>query len=786
MYDAKKNYIKNIIYRTISDLQNEISFCKETMKGEIFFSQITCSEKELKERIKNRIRGTQLLDHGYIWVNKVLNYDGGDDYAIRLVHPNLIKTEGMRLSTSMQDIKGNTPYLTELEGVKDKGEIFFQYWFKKKDSDKISQKLTFAKLYKPYDWIIATGVYLDDIEDHIVVYENEIESDFYQSLFKICLTGLAGMVAAFLIANFFNRKIIRTISRYEKDKTKKENFIKEININLEKRVKDRTKQIRESKRKLDSSNKRYQSLFQYAPVPLWEEDFSELYQAFSELREKGIKDFRKHIETNPLFLEECSEKVKILDVNLEALKLHGATSKDELLGNLDQIFTRKSFKTFQEEVIALSEGHLEFESEGEVKSLSGQKKSIFLKMIVFREQGESYRAFIATVDMTDRNQMEERLKLSQKMESIGTLAGGIAHDFNNILSSIIGFTELALDDVEKGTAIEDDLQEILSAGMRAKDLVKQILTFARQSDESLKPVQINAIVKEVLKFLKSSIPANIDISDKLNTDSFVMASPTHIHQIFMNLCTNAAHAMEEKGGFLEISATDVEIDMTGTIPELKSGEYIKIQVTDTGIGIPPDNIESIFEPYFTTKKMGEGTGMGLAVVHGIVESYGGKIMVNNRLTKGTCFSVYLPITKKRKTHSSSKETNLPMGSERILFVDDEDAIAKMGSRFLKRLGYSVATRTSSIEALELFRSKPQEFDLVITDMTMPKMTGDKLATELMKIRPGLPVVLCTGYSKTISEESAVEIGIKSFAYKPLVQTDLAMTVRKILDETSNY
>jgi len=296
------------------------------------------------------------------------------------------------------------------------------------------------------------------------------------------------------------------------------------------------------------------------------------------------------------------------------------------------------------------------------------------------------------------------------------------------------------------------------------------------------PIQINIIAKEVLKFIKSSIPSTIQINNKIYSDSLIMGSSTQIHQVLMNLCTNAAQAMEEKGGMLEVSVNDTTIDKMFMIPNLIPGEYIEIKVSDTGMGIAPQNLHTIFEPYFTTKPVGEGTGMGLAVVHGIIEKYGGKISVNSTIGKGTCFTIYLPITKKRKVHMHAEKEELPHGNENILFVDDEAPIAKMGSKVLEQLGYSVTTRTSSVEALELFKSKPQAFNLVITDMTMPNMTGDQLATEMMNIRSDIPVILCTGYSKKLSEERASEIDIKALAYKPVVKADLAKTVRKVLDK----
>ena len=383
----------------------------------------------------------------------------------------------------------------------------------------------------------------------------------------------------------------------------------------------------------------------------------------------------------------------------------------------------------------------------------------------------------------DRKKLQMKLLQSQKMEAIGTLAGGIAHDFNNILTSIIGFTELVLDDVEKGSMIEDNLQEVYTAGKRARDLVQQILAFARQSEENISPVRVDVIAKEVIKFVRSSIPTSIEIKQNIESNSFIMGNATKLHQVLLNLCTNAAQAMENEAGILQVDLKDVAIDSNFEISKvgLKPGDYIEIKISDSGIGIPSNLREFIFEPYFTTKSPEEGTGMGLAVVHGIVEKYGGKIMVNSELGKGSVFTIYLPITKERQVQHPYESEELPVGSERILFLDDEAPIVKMGCQILERLGYSVTTRTNSIEALELFRSRPNDFDLVITDMTMPNMTGDKLAVELMKIRPYIPVILCTGYSKKISDETAEAIGIKAFVYKPIVKADLAKTIRKVLD-----
>ncbi len=403
---------------------------------------------------------------------------------------------------------------------------------------------------------------------------------------------------------------------------------------------------------------------------------------------------------------------------------------------------------------------------------------------IMDDNGKVSNVIVQTIDLTDIKRMERELNQALKMESIGNLAGGIAHDFNNILASIIGFTELALDEAKKDTTLDDSLQEVYKAANRAKALVKQILAFARQSEAQLKPIQPGLIAKEVLKFIRSTIPATIDIKHALDSDALIMGNATQVHQLIMNLCTNAAHAMEAQGGIIEVTLKDITADKITGInkADLKYDDYIELKVADTGEGIAPDVIDSIFEPYFTTKGPGEGTGMGLAMVQGIVSTYEGHISVDSKKGKGSIFKLYFPITRKRKAKRAYVQKELPRGTERVLFVDDEAPIAKIGSQILERLGYTVTTRTSSIEAMELVKSKPNAFDLVVTDMTMPNITGDQLAIELLKIRPDIPIILCTGYSNKVSEENAKKIGINAFAYKPIVKADLAQTVRKVIDD----
>jgi two-component system, cell cycle sensor histidine kinase and response regulator CckA len=385
-----------------------------------------------------------------------------------------------------------------------------------------------------------------------------------------------------------------------------------------------------------------------------------------------------------------------------------------------------------------------------------------------------------------QRRLQDQLRQAQKMESVGILAGGIAHNFNNILASIIGYTELVLDDVAADSPSAAHLQEVLRASKRARDLVKQILTFARRTDEEIKPLQVSRIAREVLTLVRSSIPATIAIEARLESDALVMANATQVHQMLMNLCTNAAYSMRGDSGTLSFDLTQVEVEPAGsrTPHPLSPGAYLKLIISDTGQGVPKALRDRIFEPYFSTKPPEEGTGMGLAMVHGIVEEYGGRITVSDNRPRGACFEILLPITHHGEPSASESDRTVPVGSENILFVDDEAPIAQLGERILTRLGYRVATETSAQAALERLQQSPDAFDLLVTDMTMPGMTGDRLAAAARDHCPNLPVVLCTGYRSPLSQARAEALGICAVVLKPVTMQRLAQTVRKVLDEVS--
>ncbi len=380
----------------------------------------------------------------------------------------------------------------------------------------------------------------------------------------------------------------------------------------------------------------------------------------------------------------------------------------------------------------------------------------------------------------ERGKLESQLLQAQKMEAIGSLAGGIAHDFNNILSAIIGYTELSM--LSDGAPV-DYLQEALRAANRAKDLVKQILSFSRQTDEQRIPVHVGMVVKEVAKFLRASIPATIDIQCHVDGNAgSVLANSVELHQILMNLCTNAVHAIGSQAGSVEIRVRRMAItaNQRNAFPDLEPGIFVELSVADTGQGIRPEIMERIFDPYFTTKEKGVGTGLGLAVVHGIVKKSNGTIRVANRSGQGSRFSIYLPQLDFPSAASPSPSPPPQGGSGRILFVDDEGMIADIGERILKRLGYDVVSRTSPAAALEIFKADPHAFDLVISDQTMPGMTGDALAGELMRINPQIPVILCTGYSQLIDAQKAKEKGIQALVMKPILINEMDDAIRRVL------
>jgi PAS domain S-box-containing protein len=504
--------------------------------------------------------------------------------------------------------------------------------------------------------------------------------------------------------------------------------------------------------------------------------------------------YRSLFNDAPDMIHIVSQEKKIVDANPAELRILGCTSREELIGVplLEVIhpdFRRKTAAILEQ---ILSSGLCMKNYETALIARNGDQIDVEVSAVPQLENGRvvSVRAIMRNIterkqEEQERKKLEVQLRQSRKMEAIGTLAGGIAHDFNNILGPILGYTEMALESLPPGSSIWPWLEEVQKAGSRARELVRQILAISRKTEQEVQPLRIQPIIKETLKLLRSSLPTTIEIRQHLDpTCGAVLADPTRIHQVVMNLCTNAYYAMRETGGLLEVSLQQIELyaDALPRKLRLPSGSYLQLQVRDTGCGMPEDILEKIFEPYFTTRAKGEGTGLGLALVQSITLDFGGDVTVASEPGQGAVFDVYLPVIREVKESSIDKKAVvLPVGKERVLVVDDDQNVAEMTRNILASLGYIVTALTSSSEALALFSHQPEAFDLIFTDMTMPQMTGAELAQQMLTRRPELPVILSTGFSALIDEGKAEALGIRRLLMKPFTKGELARAVREALD-----
>ena len=518
------------------------------------------------------------------------------------------------------------------------------------------------------------------------------------------------------------------------------------------------------------------------------EDITERKQAEEALRESEDR-YRMLFNSahDAIFVHQPSAEgkpSKFIEVNDVACKMYGYTREELLeLTPIDLVISGQEEDARIWVRRLLSDKYCVFEIVH--KASDGKEIPVEINAHLFDFKGRPTILSIVR-DITDRKRSEAQLQQSQKMEAIGTLAGGIAHDFNNILSPLLGYAELLKEDLSDDSPLQASVNEIYRASLRARDLVQQILAFSRQTEDELKPIRIHPAVKEAIKLLRASLPKTIDIEQNIDPDcGAVIAAPTQIHQIAMNLATNAYHAMEDTGGTLKVALKQfqMEPDQSESIG-LVPGEYACLTVSDTGVGIEKDILNRIFDPYFTTKKQGKGTGLGLSVVHGIVKGYGGDIHIYSEPGKGTEVHVYLPIIES-KIEEGAKDSieSIQGGTEKILLVDDEEAIVRMEQLMLKQLSYEVTTRAGSVDALEAFKANPDRYDLIITDMTMPNMTGIQLAQEIKKIRPEIPIIICTGFSDQIDDEKCKAMGIQGYVMKPIVRREFAGIIREVLDRT---
>jgi len=493
------------------------------------------------------------------------------------------------------------------------------------------------------------------------------------------------------------------------------------------------------------------------------------------------KKYREMMESmsDPVYI--CSQDYRVEYMNPAMIERNGQDARGEFCYQAIHGFTqpcpwckdkdKSQGMYFEADITSPKDKHAYHISISPITNEDGSISS----MIVFR-------------DTTEMKKLEQQLRQSHKMEAVGTLAGGIAHDFNNILTSVLCFAETAQDSISVDCQAYDDISEVIKGGNRAAKLVKQILALSRKGTEKLEPLKPHLVIKEAIKLLRASLPATVSIEEEIDPEAGeVLADQTQIHQIIMNLCTNAFHALENEKGVLRIKLRRVELGATELAEEteVSPGPFIALSVSDTGCGMDRAIIERIFEPYFTTKDVNQGSGLGLAVIHGIVKKYKGFIGVESELGQGTSFHIYIPaLEKEAETQGKAvKQATLAGGTERVLVVDDEEAIARINKTILERLGYKVTAITDSRKALKLFRNQPDQFDLIVTDQSMPDLTGFELAQEVLKIKSAIPIILCTGYSAVISEEEARAIGIRRYLFKPISRTTLVQIVRQVLDES---
>ncbi len=535
---------------------------------------------------------------------------------------------------------------------------------------------------------------------------------------------------------------------------------------------------------------------------LFLEDEKEIYKLYSERLVNKLEKKVSELEASLAEQERLNEKLKIKEHAI-ASSMNGIVFAD-LDGNLTYInrsFLEMWGYDIKEEVLGkpvtqfwdpenniseiLEKLHCEEKLSGEMKAKKKDGSVFDVQLsanFVTQKDGRHLCMMASFRDISEQRKLEAQLRLSQKMEAIGRLAGGIAHDFNNILFIIMGYSEMLIGNFPEDSNPHNQLMKILTASKRARDMVRQILIFSSQDGTERKPLNIQPVIKESLKLLRSAVPQNIEF--RLNIDNEcgdIMGDPTQIHQIMMNLCTNAYHAMAETGGSLEVTLNEVVIG-ANDVMDIKPGKYLRLSVYDTGKGMNSDVMERIFEPYYTTKEKNKGTGLGLSVVHGIIKNHKGKITVYSEPDRGTTFNIYLPLIQEKSVALETvSDDAVQKGSEHILLADDEEQIVKMEKQMLEGLGYQVTAFSSSTEALNTFRTQPEIFDLVITDMAMPNMTGEKLAQHLKRIRSDIPIILCTGFSENIGENRARTMGIDGYIMKPMLKNELAKKIREILD-----
>ena len=680
-------------------------------------------------------------------------------------------TLGQKSIWDLTDPNGVKIIQEQRKAAEKKEGSFVNYSWPRLKNSNPSPKISFVVEISEWEWTIGAGFYTDDLNSTIAAQKALMEKHLKEQI----LRGFFALIILLFLTGFWSKRIsdkiklsIETFSSFLKNTS-----TDSITINPEQLELQEFKEI----------------------ATLTNEMLVKRIQAEESLQESEEK-FRKMYESTQIGIAIVSLDFKILEANQAYCDMLGYSEKELTGKTLMEITSPEDIsKNIEKQTQLGQEIVTSFQMEKKFIHKNGETVHGLLSATLINDKYQNPQYFLGNVvDITPRKiaeeskkELENKLQQAQRMEAIGSLAGGIAHDFNNVLFSIMGFTEITMADMEKEDKNRENLDQVLIAANRAKEMVQHILAFSRQTETEKKPVQIQHIMDEVLKLLKHSIPSTIEIKATIDKNSYpVFADPVQIHQVIMNLATNSSHAMKEKGGIMEFivaQKTIIPEDLT-TYPNLNLGEYIEIQIKDTGHGISKDNIGKIFNPYFTTKNAGEGSGMGLSVVHGIILGHNGGVLVKSEPDRGTSFHILLPMLKESK--KKNIEAEMPpdrqslKGLENVLFIDDDIQITDMTQKLLGRLGYTVTPHTDSQKALEDFKNEPDKFDIVITDMTMPIMTGTQLAQELFKIKPDVKIILCSGYSDLIDEKLALDMGIQEYITKPITQKQIAEAIRKVL------
>lgn len=668
------------------------------------------------------------------------------------------KTGKILFSTEPREI-GRTNTREYFRDIVAAGRVYFQTV--RKNSMSVEGNVLKVDVVEIYIPIMEKGSFLGAFEIYYDVTQRKSRLDAILSLSNYILIFIA---TSLLFLVLF---VLLKASHTDLERTQMEDKLRKSQDELEKRIKERTSALL-------TLNKQLQAEVKEREVAENELKRSEaMYKNLFDNAQVGL--FRTRIEDG-----------KVLEANDLCAKIFGYEHGEFIR----QWYASKEYVNPDDRIQMMNE----LKKNGFIKNFKTRfrKKDGSIIWVRYSIQIFPNQGFLegVMIDITEqkhaqeiRNKLENMLRQSQKMEAVGTLAGGIAHDFNNILGGIMGYAELVRINSPVNKKTGQYVEHILSACNRAKKLIMQILAFSRQSKSEKTPCYIDVVVKEALKLLRASLPSTIDIRKNIEADSIaIMADQTQIHQVIMNLCANAFLSMEKQGGILEVSVIYVEFhsELETAYYDLKPGCYLQLSVTDTGCGMDSETISRIFEPYFTTRETGEGTGMGLATVHGIVKDHGGSINVYSEPGTGSSFHLFFPVTKYDIDSMPVETESLPVGNERILFIDDEEFLIEIGESMLNYLGYKVESTTLPDYALKKFSKDPARYDLVISDITMPKMTGKKLAEKIHEIRPDIPVILCTGFNRDITPEKKI-LGIRSILLKPFTLKNLAVTVREVLD-----